>query len=516
MNKQLSILLFICFGLLSVCDSSTEPKTIHGCLDSQACNYNPSATIDNNSCEYLDNCDVCDNDPTNDCGQDCNDEWGGTATVDDCGVCSGSSTGHESNSDDVGCGCFNPAQQTYCYDADNDLLGSIGSEIDYCLQDLPEGWVLDCTDEDDACMSNSYDCYDICDGLAFIDDCGECSGGNTGYEPNSDMDCAGICSGTSIVDDCGVCDGYDLAKDCWGDCFGNAFDDQCGVCSSGNTGHEPNSDMDCADVCFGISYIDECGICDDDSNTDCIQDCYGEWDGEAFLDECNICSNGSSGHIANSDQDCAGTCFGDDISCIECIDIDGNGYNIVLIGDQIWMAENLEVTHYNNGDEIPTGYSSSGWSNISIGAYAVYNGNPINANIYGNLYNWYSVNDEREICPEGWDVPTDNKWTELTDFLGDNAGGKMKATGTIEGDDGLWYAPNTGATNESGFNGLPAGYRYGHSGNYTSIGNYGYFWSASASSPGNAWYQTQHYDNSIVGRNDMNKPCGLTIRCVRD
>ena len=87
-------------------------------------------------------------------------------------------------------------------------------------------------------------------------------------------------------------------------------------------------------------------------------------------------------------------------------DIDGNVYQTVPIGDQLWMAENLKVTHYNNGDEIPTGYSNSAWSNLSTGAYAVYDDNESNADTYGYLYNWYAVDDWwHGVCPDGWHVP---------------------------------------------------------------------------------------------------------------
>ncbi|SVD28603.1 uncharacterized protein METZ01_LOCUS381457, partial [marine metagenome] len=107
-------------------------------------------------------------------------------------------------------------------------------------------------------------------------------------------------------------------------------------------------------------------------------------------------------------------------------DIDGNVYETVEVGEQVWMKENLKVTHYRNGDEIPTGYSNDDWTNLTTGAYAVYNDDSLNADIYGNLYNGYAVEDERGLCPEGWHVPTDQEYTELTDYLGFGAGGKMK------------------------------------------------------------------------------------------
>ncbi len=103
---------------------------------------------------------------------------------------------------------------------------------------------------------------------------------------------------------------------------------------------------------------------------------------------------------------------------ISVTDIDGNIYETVQIGEQVWMAENLKVTHYNDGSEIPTEYSNSEWENLSTGAYAVYDDNESNADTYGYLYNWYAVDDSRGVCPTHWHVPSDDEWKELEMFLG--------------------------------------------------------------------------------------------------
>jgi uncharacterized protein (TIGR02145 family) len=144
-------------------------------------------------------------------------------------------------------------------------------------------------------------------------------------------------------------------------------------------------------------------------------------------------------------------------------DIDGNVYKTVKIGNQWWMAENLKVTHYRNGDEIPNRADDDEW-NKGIGAYCNYNNDVTNFEIYGGIYNWFAVDDSRKLAPEGWHVPTDDEWQVLVDYLGGDtlAGGKMKSTGTIEGGDGLWRGSNEGTTNESGFSALPGGYRYNH------------------------------------------------------
>ena len=193
-------------------------------------------------------------------------------------------------------------------------------------------------------------------------------------------------------------------------------------------------------------------------------------------------------------------------------DIDGNVYQTIIIGEQEWMMENLKVTHYRDGTAIPTGHSNSDWSNLSTGAYAVYNDDESNADTYGYLYNWYAVDDSRNIAPEGWHVPTDDEWQILVDYLGGSsvAGGKMKETGTEH-----WNSPNTGATNESGFTALPGGYRIGN-GYYFSMGNYGYFWSSTESSSNFAWYRELGYYHSAVGRHSGSKQIGFSVRCVRD
>ncbi len=152
-------------------------------------------------------------------------------------------------------------------------------------------------------------------------------------------------------------------------------------------------------------------------------------------------------------------------------DMDGNVYRTVQIGKQCWIAENLRVERYRNGDGIPTDLSESAWTATNGGAAAAYLNLPENAAIYGLLYNWFTAVDPRGLCPAGWHVPTDAEWTELTDYLGGEnvAGGKMKTTGTLDAGTGLWAAPNFGATYSSGFSGLPGGSRI-ESGFYLSLG----------------------------------------------
>jgi uncharacterized protein (TIGR02145 family) len=204
-------------------------------------------------------------------------------------------------------------------------------------------------------------------------------------------------------------------------------------------------------------------------------------------------------------------------------DIDGNLYYTVKIGDQWWMLENLRVTHYRNGDPIPNVTDDGTWSGLSTGAYCEYDNNPANVETYGRLYNWYAVDDSRNIAPEGWHVATDDEWKQLEMYLGmsqaeadstgwrgTDEGGKLKEAGTV-----YWSPPNTGATNESGFSALPGGYRniYGH---FFGMGDDALFWCSSEFSSSHAWHRYLDYSHSQVLRGYDPKEGGFSVRCVRD
>jgi uncharacterized protein (TIGR02145 family) len=128
----------------------------------------------------------------------------------------------------------------------------------------------------------------------------------------------------------------------------------------------------------------------------------------------------------------------------------------IQIGTQTWTQQNLNVTTYRNGDVIPQVTDPTQWTNLTTGAWCWYNNNSANGDIYGKLYNWYAVNDERGLAPAGYHIPTDTELTTLVNFLGGSsvAGGAMREAGTSH-----WQSPNTGATNSSGFTALPAGTR---------------------------------------------------------
>ena len=172
-------------------------------------------------------------------------------------------------------------------------------------------------------------------------------------------------------------------------------------------------------------------------------------------------------------------------------DIDGNIYNSVTIGNQVWMAENLKTTKYQNGEAIPNVTDDTEWSNLVTGAYSDYNNDPSNSDTYGRLYNWYAVDDSRNICPSGWHVPNYSEWTTLENYLGGYlvAGGKLKETGTTH-----WSSPNTGATNETGFTALPAGGRGSNPGDFIYLGERAVWWTSKDSVT--YWNPQIYYDGS--------------------
>lgn len=186
--------------------------------------------------------------------------------------------------------------------------------------------------------------------------------------------------------------------------------------------------------------------------------------------------------------------------------------NSVTIGTQVWMQKNLDVSTYRNGDTIPQVTDPAQWANLTTGAWCYYDNDPANGTVYGKLYNWYAVNDPRRFSPAGWHVPSDAEWTTLADYLGAGAGGKMKEAGTTH-----WIAPNAGATNESGFTGLPSGLRYGNTGSFINIEKMGSWWSSTESGASSAWIHYVYYSYADASRWDYDsKAAGFSVRCVKD
>jgi uncharacterized protein (TIGR02145 family) len=193
-------------------------------------------------------------------------------------------------------------------------------------------------------------------------------------------------------------------------------------------------------------------------------------------------------------------------------DLDSNVYNTVIIGKQVWMAENLKTTKYRNGDPIPNITDIVGWKDLTTGAYCNHNNDVKRGEIYGRLYNWYAVNDKRNIAPKGWHIPTDADWKILANSLGGEkvAGGKVKEAGTAH-----WESPNLGATNESGFTAIGGSSR-SIKDNFIILGTREAWWSSTENSKDEAvTYETMsiHY---ALWRSQFDKRTGNSVRCVKD
>ena len=182
-------------------------------------------------------------------------------------------------------------------------------------------------------------------------------------------------------------------------------------------------------------------------------------------------------------------------------DIDGNSYQTVKIGDQWWMAENLRVTHFRNGED--------------ISSYCAYNNEEYIAEIYGYLYYWNAVTDDRKIAPTGWKVPSDEDWEILIETLGGEgvAANKLKESG-----DDHWSSSTLDVTNESGFTALPGGYRcYNYGEAFTGLNSIATFWS-NTPVDNEAWY-------FIIGnaslkqtapKHESRDDCGFSVRCIKE
>ena len=208
-------------------------------------------------------------------------------------------------------------------------------------------------------------------------------------------------------------------------------------------------------------------------------------------------------------------------------DADGNKYNTVKIGNQVWMVENLKTTKYNDGTEILNVTSDTQWANLTTGAYCNYDNLESNAEIYGRLYNWYAVNTGK-LAPAGWHVPTDDDWTILENYLIANG---YNYDGTLDEDKIAkslcaktnWELSDEAGTpgaapennNSTGFTALPGGYR-SDGGVFTGIGGLGTWWSSAEYATNDAWFRYLIDDGSDVGRLSNDEDYGFSVRCLRD
>ncbi|MFO8028757.1 MAG: FISUMP domain-containing protein, partial [Cyclonatronaceae bacterium] len=226
-------------------------------------------------------------------------------------------------------------------------------------------------------------------------------------------------------------------------------------------------------------------------------------------------------------------------------DINGNVYHRIVIGEQEWMAENLRVTRYRDGTNIPTGLSDAQWKNTTSGAYAVYPHEDISgltsevevAQALGNLYNWHAVDDSRGLCPEGWVVPSDADWNILLYHVmskgypnesddPDGAGNALKSRRQVNSPLGepwatsqhpRWDSDDTHYGKDAfGFSGLPGGIRADY-GTFRDVGRYGYWWSSSENGTSlSAWSWILSSSGGRVTTISYGKRMGFPVRCLRD
>ncbi len=203
-------------------------------------------------------------------------------------------------------------------------------------------------------------------------------------------------------------------------------------------------------------------------------------------------------------------------------DIDGNVYRAVQIGGQCWMAENLKTTRYRDGSTIPNVTGTFAWTQLISGAWCHYNNSPAYDAVYGKLYNWYAAANIN-ICPQGWHPPSDVDWQQLELALGMPAGEVMNtgirgATENIGGamkSPALWDPPNTGATDQSGFSGIPAGYRDSFDGNFYNLGTKSYWWNTWQLSVEGAGYRSLVNTSPGINRSSLFKRNAYGARCIR-
>jgi len=211
---------------------------------------------------------------------------------------------------------------------------------------------------------------------------------------------------------------------------------------------------------------------------------------------------------------------------VRCKDDDGSNYATVKIGSQVWMVENLKTTHYRNGDPITNVTDDQQWFNLSTPAYCEYENNSGNSTLYGRIYNFFAVVDNRNIAPEGWHVPTDAEWTILTDYLTLNGYGFegsgpaiAKSMASHSGWNTFSGAGTVGndqaSNNRSGFTALPGGGRF-TSGGFFDIGDACSWWSSTVTGSFSGWMRGINYDGSACGRGYKENVRGLSVRCIQD
>jgi uncharacterized protein (TIGR02145 family) len=191
------------------------------------------------------------------------------------------------------------------------------------------------------------------------------------------------------------------------------------------------------------------------------------------------------------------------------VDIDGNVYDTVRIGTQVWMTENLRTNRLNDGTKIQLVPDGTEWKNLKTPGYCWYGNNEafFSLNHFGALYNSYAVNTGK-LCPKGWHVPNDDDWDELSRYVGwDSGGGKLKESGNVN-----WASPNSDATNETAFTALPGGYRNAYYEDYSRFRYRACFWTFASGES----FELNNYDSNTTSRPSRAQNDGASVRCIKD
>lgn len=283
------------------------------------------------------------------------------------------------------------------------------------------------------------------------------------------------------------------------------------------------------------TQIISCGVCWSKSQNPTISDnktTKGLGAGSFTANIFGLASN-TTYYVRAYATNLAGTSYGNEVSFKthsvpsgKVADADGNLYDMITIGNQIWMKQNLKTTHFPDGTDIQLVTGKSTWSGMPITdkSYSWYNYDVNNKEIYGALYTWIAAMNGagsstskpsgiQGVCPTGWHLPSEEEWIELTEYLGGEsvAGGKIKESDTI-----YWKNPNVGATNESSFTALGAGYRDGYDGSFYGIRYMAYWWSTTDTLSNYAKVRLIYGNQRFVQRLSNKKNFGCSVRCVKD
>lgn len=267
------------------------------------------------------------------------------------------------------------------------------------------------------------------------------------------------------------------------------------------------------------------GVCWSTSTNPTTANSHTHDSGDPFTSKITGLSASTTYYVRAYATTSSGTGYGNQVSfCTPSVltDYDDNEYNVVVIGTQTWMQENLKVTHYKTGTAIPEVTDNSTWIGLTTGAWCYYDNDEDNI-AYGLLYNWYTVNTGN-LCPTNWHVPSDDEWKTLEMYLGmsleqanaqnyrgNNEGGKLKETGTTH-----WSSPNTGATNTSLFTALGSGDRYSATGYFANLKYDASIWTSTNHSSPYAWFRELSFNEQTINRQNDYKKNGKSVRCVKD